>query len=532
MSKKLRILLMSLLIAFSLLIPLKPTQVNAAFGKVSSTDNLVTSYEEAGNRMRTYFSDFENTRSAQYFYCRFPKSHDKNVIKEKILEHVYNNTKYPAQVRKITATLHYMSFEPSDVSNTELIKSLDEHFGRKLKSNEKYVYIPVFTSLGVNPYFNYDEVLQKAQKIVDSLQLKGLPAAKKVEKINHWFFQNVRYDRKYRQNGLANEVILHHAGICGNIASAFSLLASLAGLDVRYLANGSHAWNCVLIDGVWKYVDVTWNITELNEKKYLLCTKGQLGWYHNPYSIYDSPAYLGGYPCYGNHAGGWHRINNVLYYYNSNGTKAKGWVKTGRKWYFLDNKTGAMRVGWLKNNGKWYYLGSSGEMLTYWQTLKDSQGTFRFYLGSDGACRYGWHTISGKKYYFDGMAHMATGFKNINKKTYYFGNDGVMRCGWNVISKKWYFFNKDTGVMHRGWLKDKGKWYWLTSTGAMQTGWLKTGGKWYFLNESGAMVTGWKTIKYKNKNHKFYFNSSGAMVTGKQKINGKWYTFNSDGTLR
>jgi len=52
--------------------------------------------------------------------------------------------------------------------------------------------------------------------------------------------------------------------ICGGFASAFLYLTELAGIESVFLVGNSqrgisHAWNAVMLDGSWHFLDVTWN---------------------------------------------------------------------------------------------------------------------------------------------------------------------------------------------------------------------------------------------------------------------------------
>ncbi len=164
---------------------------------------------------------------------------------------------------------------------------------------------------------------------------------------------------------------------------------------------------------------------------------------------------------------GWVLENKSWYYYNTDGTYAKGWKQIANKWYYF-NSSGIMQTGWELIGGKWYYLDSSGIMKT------------------------GWQKISGKWYYLASNGVMLTNWQKIGSNWYYL-KDGIMVTGWQKIGTKWYYFNA-SGVMQIGWEKIGTKWYYFNSSGAMLTGWQKIGTKWYYFEAGGAMVTGTKKI--------------------------------------
>ncbi|PFZ11070.1 hypothetical protein COM11_15030 [Bacillus pseudomycoides] len=112
-------------------------------------------------------------------------------------------------------------------------------------------------------------------------------------------------------------------------------------------------------------------------------------------AAYASPGGLdknGGHTCrtncgkYGLETGEYHYHNNwkqengKWYFYDQNGTKAKGWQQVGTTWYYF-NGNGAMQTGWQAIDGKWYYFNGSGAMQTGWQLIKG----VKYYFESNGA---------------------------------------------------------------------------------------------------------------------------------------------------
>ena len=116
---------------------------------------------------------------------------------------------------------------------------------------------------------------------------------------------------------------------------------------------------------------------------------------------------------------GWVKTGKTFYYYN-NGKKVKGWKTISKKGFYFDNK-GKMVTGWKKLNGNYVYFKASGnkavkgQLLTGWQTIKGK----RFYFkkagtnGSKTKKLTGWQTIKGKTYYFDKKKTKLGGFAYI-----------------------------------------------------------------------------------------------------------------------
>jgi len=53
----------------------------------------------------------------------------------------------------------------------------------------------------------------------------------------------------------------HFLAVCEGYSNAFAAIARAAGFEIKYISSQSmaHAWNHMLLNGVWKFIDVTWN---------------------------------------------------------------------------------------------------------------------------------------------------------------------------------------------------------------------------------------------------------------------------------
>ena len=262
---------------------------------------------------------------------------------------------------------------------------------------------------------------------------------------------------------------------------------------------------------------------------------------------------------------GWQKIDDIWYYFNSDGSLRHGWQQISGKWYYLDPTSGAMVTGWMTIGSKKYYLDPvSGAMAIGWKTIDgkpyyfDSSGAMTsasgwvkregiwYYATASGAYQTGWLKTGGKWYYLKETGAMATGWVQVDGLWYYLNASGAMLTGWQKIGGTWYHL-KSSGAMSVGWLKDNGKWYYLKESGAMATGWAQVDGLWYYLNGSGAMQTGWKKIGstwyhlkssgamsvgwLKDKGKWYYLKESGAMATGWVQVDGVWYRLNSSGAM-
>ena len=140
---------------------------------------------------------------------------------------------------------------------------------------------------------------------------------------------------------------------------------------------------------------------------------------------------------------GWQKeADGKWYYFNADGSMAKGWFRYKSKWYYL-TKSGAMAKGWKKIGTAWYYFKADGAMAS-------KEWIRGFWLDRDGCWTYepkaswrktkkgwwygdtsGWYAkkqwqkIDGTWYYFDASGYMVTGRQVIDGKTYTFGGDGA-----------------------------------------------------------------------------------------------------------
>ncbi len=96
----------------------------------------------------------------------------------------------------------------------------------------------------------------------------------KVQAVHDWIINNTVYDyQNYLNNTIPNEsyeiegVMLKGVGVCSGYAKTFDYFMYVLGINHEYVTGvasgnagtGGHAWNRVLIDGNWFYIDCTWD---------------------------------------------------------------------------------------------------------------------------------------------------------------------------------------------------------------------------------------------------------------------------------
>ena len=163
--------------------------------------------------------------------------------------------------------------------------------------------------------------------------------------------------------------------------------------------------------------------------------------------------------------------------------------------YYLDS-SGYKHTGWLYLDGLWYYFWSDGTMATGWCRAGDG---YWYYFDKDtGVVHRGWITYGSDTYYMrpeDGTEQ--TYWRKIDGYWYYFGSSGKMATGWCKASDGyWYYFDKDTGIVHRGWIEttDGSRYYMRPEDAREQTYWREIDGYWYYFGSDGKMRTGWQYL--------------------------------------
>lgn len=90
----------------------------------------------------------------------------------------------------------------------------------------------------------------------------------KVKLAYEWLIENTEYVSDSAQNQNIQSVFLYHESVCAGYAKAMKYLLNQAGVTCAYIEGSvtdpggggteSHAWDLVLIDGTWTYVDPSW----------------------------------------------------------------------------------------------------------------------------------------------------------------------------------------------------------------------------------------------------------------------------------
>ena len=193
----------------------------------------------------------------------------------------------------------------------------------------------------------------------------------------------------------------------------------------------------------------------------------------------------------------WLFINNHWYWFDSNGTMARGLVNVaGENYFFTEsgNYAGAMATGWARaDDGSWYWADASGALAgAGWRFIGGSW----YWFGEDSRMATGWLETGTARYYLEPSGAMATNWAAVDGSWYWFGASGAMETGWLYEGGSWYWLDPSDGRMANDtWYDDGARSYWLGSTGAMARSiWVKFDGLWYWIGNDGSSVCGWEDL--------------------------------------
>ncbi|WP_342438857.1 DUF5050 domain-containing protein [Paenibacillus sp. FSL L8-0436] len=121
-----------------------------------------------------------------------------------------------------------------------------------------------------DPKIEY-EAQQTAKAVIEQTLLPGMTTRDKVKALHDYVVLNTAYDYDNYLNGTIPEesyseygVLVLHTGVCQGYALTMKMLLDLADVENYYIAGTNnegdgHAWNIVVVDGVYYHLDATWD---------------------------------------------------------------------------------------------------------------------------------------------------------------------------------------------------------------------------------------------------------------------------------
>lgn len=131
-----------------------------------------------------------------------------------------------------------------------------------------------------DPKIEY-ETQQAAKAVIEQTLLPGMSTREKVKALHDYVVLNTAYDYDNYLNGTIPDasyteygILVLHTGVCQGYAVTMKMLLDLAGVENYYISGtnnegAGHAWNIVVVDGVYYHLDATWDDPVPNEPGYI-----------------------------------------------------------------------------------------------------------------------------------------------------------------------------------------------------------------------------------------------------------------------
>lgn len=153
----------------------------------------------------------------------------------------------------------------------DVVKDHPELFA--YRSGNRYTYtsfMNLFYKIDITPKTNYTgQKLEKMQKELDEAADKIVKKAKKkktaFEKIlfvHDYIIKTTDYDKKKEPDELSHTAygcLVKKKAVCDGYTYAFTLIMNRLNIPSSDVYGGEHAWNFVLLDGKYYYLDLTWD---------------------------------------------------------------------------------------------------------------------------------------------------------------------------------------------------------------------------------------------------------------------------------
>ena len=129
------------------------------------------------------------------------------------------------------------------------------------------------------------EVDRRVADIIAELELHDKTDEQKVKAVYDYVYENVKYDRvhknkkHYHLKTTAYAALVNGCAVCQGFSVLMYRLLREAGINARVVTGNAvtergreyHAWNIAEIDGVYRNIDVTWDVQTGTHEMYLLC---------------------------------------------------------------------------------------------------------------------------------------------------------------------------------------------------------------------------------------------------------------------
>ena len=119
------------------------------------------------------------------------------------------------------------------------------------------------------------EAKRKVFDVAESITNVSMTEREKIKAVHDWIINHTSYDREnYYSNSIPEDsynitgVMLKGVAVCSGYAKTFDYFMYVLGIEHEHVTGlvdspkggrGGHAWNRVLLDNTWYYIDCTWD---------------------------------------------------------------------------------------------------------------------------------------------------------------------------------------------------------------------------------------------------------------------------------
>ena len=134
-------------------------------------------------------------------------------------------------------------------------------------------------------------------QVASQITTPAMTVDQKIKAVHDWMVNFANYDESYMDVSQTLEGFMYNrTAVCAGYAKTFEYFMTVLGIPCETIEGGDHAWNRVAVNGVWLYIDVTWDdpiytVNGVRRDKlthtYFLITEAQMNKDHLPESIHD-----------------------------------------------------------------------------------------------------------------------------------------------------------------------------------------------------------------------------------------------------
>lgn len=134
-------------------------------------------------------------------------------------------------------------------------------------------------------------------QVASQITTPSMTVDQKIKAVHDWMVNYANYDETNMDVSQTLEGFMYNrTAVCAGYAKTFEYFMTVLGIPCETIEGGDHAWNRVAVNGVWLYVDVTWDdpiyrVNGVRKDKlshvYFLISEAQINRDHFPQSIHD-----------------------------------------------------------------------------------------------------------------------------------------------------------------------------------------------------------------------------------------------------